>query len=175
MPRSGGRSMAKNHLDGTLPAELGKLTNLEFLCVTRAAAQPSADRSAPRAYALRWCAASVPLTSSAARSAAGSARWRISLTCERPAHRAGMLRCAGTADSLVPYATLWAQNRAIGPSPSAPSSPPAHPPAVSGARYSRRGKSVLRRSLGVPMRARVLTTGYHCVRRVVAGRWRRIA
>jgi hypothetical protein len=52
VPRStarGGRSMAKNHLDGTLPAELGKLTNLQILCVTRAAAQPSADRSAPRA------------------------------------------------------------------------------------------------------------------------------
>jgi hypothetical protein len=31
-PRSGGRYMGVNHLDGTLPAELGKLTDLEILC-----------------------------------------------------------------------------------------------------------------------------------------------
>ena len=32
VPRSGGRSMGVNNLDGTLPAELGKLTDLEALC-----------------------------------------------------------------------------------------------------------------------------------------------
>jgi hypothetical protein len=55
-PRStarGGRALVGNNLDGTLPAELGKLTDLEALCA--AAAQPLADRSAPRACAALVC------------------------------------------------------------------------------------------------------------------------
>ena len=39
--------MFRNVLDGTLPAELGKLTDLESLCAALAA-QPLADRSVPR-------------------------------------------------------------------------------------------------------------------------------
>jgi hypothetical protein len=52
--RSAGRALGANHLDGTLPAELGKLTDLEDLCAAlrrccRAAHRR--DRSAPRAHA----------------------------------------------------------------------------------------------------------------------------
>ena len=51
--------MGLNNLDGTLPAELGKLTDLETLCAAlrgraalrRRAAAHRRDRSAPRAHA----------------------------------------------------------------------------------------------------------------------------
>ncbi len=45
--------MATNNLDGTLPAELGKLTDLEQLCAAlrRRAAAHRRDQSAPRAHA----------------------------------------------------------------------------------------------------------------------------
>jgi hypothetical protein len=45
--------MGTNNLDGTLPAELGKLTDLETLCAAlrRRRAAHRRDRSAPRAYA----------------------------------------------------------------------------------------------------------------------------
>ena len=54
-PRSAGRSLWANLLYGTLPAELGKLTDLELLCAAlrrccRRAAHRR-DRSAPRAHA----------------------------------------------------------------------------------------------------------------------------
>ncbi len=76
VPRStarGGRNVGANGLDGTLPAELGKLTDLELLCAAQLSAMAVrlADRSAPRAYALRWCAVLALRTSSTARSAAG--------------------------------------------------------------------------------------------------------
>ena len=51
--------MGVNNLDGTLPAELGKLTDLERLCAAlryRRAANRR-DRSAPHACALWDCAA----------------------------------------------------------------------------------------------------------------------
>ncbi len=53
--RSAGRDVAANNLDGTLPAELGKLTDLEALCAAlrrccRRAAHRR-DQSAPRAHA----------------------------------------------------------------------------------------------------------------------------
>ena len=54
VPRStarGGRSMAKNHLDGTLPAELGKLTDLEYLCATLRRAAIGGPFGAAR----MWC------------------------------------------------------------------------------------------------------------------------
>ena len=47
--------MGVNHLDGTLPAELGKLTDLEALCAAlrrRCRAAHRRDRSAPRAHTL---------------------------------------------------------------------------------------------------------------------------
>ncbi len=49
----GGRFMRVNKLDGTLPAELGKLTDLEDLCAAlrRRRAAHRRDRSAPRAHA----------------------------------------------------------------------------------------------------------------------------
>ncbi len=44
--------MGTNNLDGTLPAELGKLTDLEYLCADGSAPPPRSpsrrDRSAPR-------------------------------------------------------------------------------------------------------------------------------
>ncbi len=45
--------MFDNNLDGTLPAELGKLTDLEGLCAAlrRRRAAHRRDRSAPRARA----------------------------------------------------------------------------------------------------------------------------
>jgi hypothetical protein len=65
-----------------------------------------AGRAARRAYTLRWFAATASTTSSAARSAAGSARWRSSPTCERPsAHGRGRSYVrrggAGTARGMV--------------------------------------------------------------------------
>ena len=49
--------MASNHLDGTLPAELGKLTDLEDLCAAlrRRRAAHRRDRSAPRSRAAVVC------------------------------------------------------------------------------------------------------------------------
>jgi hypothetical protein len=46
--------MGENNLDGTLPAELGKLTDLELLCAAlrrRRRAAHRRDRSAPRSRA----------------------------------------------------------------------------------------------------------------------------
>ena len=45
--------MWENNLDGTLPAELGKLTDLEALCAAlrRRRAAHRRDRSAPRSHA----------------------------------------------------------------------------------------------------------------------------
>jgi hypothetical protein len=56
-PRSiarGGRYMGVNSFDGTLPMELGKLTDLKLLCAAlhRSGRAAMADRSAPRTYAL---------------------------------------------------------------------------------------------------------------------------
>ncbi len=51
-PRSGGRSIWSNNLDGTLPAELGKLPDLERLCAAvAAAAQPIGGTGRRRAHA----------------------------------------------------------------------------------------------------------------------------
>jgi hypothetical protein len=103
----GGRSMFLNDLDGTLPAELGKLTDLEDLCAAlrrcccRAALRRTGRR---RTHAPRWCAAHVARTSCAARSAAGSARWRSSPFCKRPSPPTWLgARCDGTAGTLVRY------------------------------------------------------------------------
>jgi hypothetical protein len=97
--------MFGNGLDGTLPAELGKLTDLESLCVAlrrRRVASPSAGPVGAALTRLRWCAVNASRTSSAARSAAGSARWRSSPSCKRPsppldvgARTAGV--CAGAS------------------------------------------------------------------------------
>ena len=80
----GRRGLGMNNLDGTLPAELGKLTNLDSLCVTlrRRRAAIGGPVSAALMRCARWCAATVARTSSAARSGAGSARWRSSSTCK---------------------------------------------------------------------------------------------
>ncbi len=89
MPRStarGGRALGLNNLDGTLPAELGNLTDLEGLCAALRRCCPRSPSAGPVGGALtrlRWCTADVKITSSAARSAAGSARWRSSPTCTR--------------------------------------------------------------------------------------------
>ena len=52
----GGRALGTNHLDGTLPAELGKLTDLEILCAAlRRRRTAVADRSAPRLRGAAVC------------------------------------------------------------------------------------------------------------------------
>ena len=86
--RCGGRNVWGNGLGGTLPAELGKLTDLEELCAPPLGTA-TAGRTARRADTLWWCAENVTKTSSAARSAAGSARCRSSPTCERPSAHGG--------------------------------------------------------------------------------------
>ena len=108
--------MWTNNLDGTLPAELGKLTDLESLCA--ALRRRRAAIGGPVGAALTHCggdAADVARTSSAARSAAGSARWRSSRSCTRPSPPPGVGAGAGAPTVLrgtpvrygMPRAVLW--------------------------------------------------------------------